>query len=47
MYLYKQSRVVPTQDLKAKTAQYILGCKRTIQTEKQELAQKKLKGRIP
>ena len=47
MYLYKQSRVVPTQDLKAKTAQYILGCKRTIQTEKQELAQKITEGKDP
>ena len=40
MYLYKRTGVVPTQDLKAKMAQYISGCNRTIQTEKQELSQK-------
>ena len=34
IYLYKRAGVVPTQDLKAKMAQYIAGCKRTIQTEK-------------
>ena len=36
-----------TQDLKAKIAQYIEGCKRTIQTEKQELAQKITEGKDP
>ena len=40
MYLDKRAGVVPTQDLKAKMDHYIAGCKRTIQTEKQELAQK-------
>ena len=40
MYLYKRAGVVPTQDLKSKMAQYIVECKSTIQTKKQELAQK-------
>ena len=40
MYLYKRALVVPTQDLNAKMAQYIAGCKQTIQTEKKELAPK-------
>jgi len=39
--------VVPNQDLKAKMAQYIAGCKRTIQIEKQELAQKITEGKDP
>ena len=47
MYLYKRSGVVPTQDLKAKMSQYIVGCQRTIQTERQELAQKITKGKDP
>ena len=47
MYLYTRAVVVPTQDLKANMAQYISGCKRTIQTEKQELAQKKTEGKDP
>ena len=40
MYLYKRSGVVPTQDLKSNMDQYIAGIKRTIQTLKQDLAQK-------
>ena len=40
MYLYKRAGVVPTKDLKSNMDQYITGCKRTIQTERQELAQK-------
>ena len=38
---------MPTQDLKANIAQYIAGFKRTIQTEKQELAQKITEGKDP
>ena len=40
MYLYKRDGVVPTQYLKSKMAQYIAGCKRTIQTEKQDRGKK-------
>ena len=47
MYLYKRAGVVPTQDLKSKMDQYIAGCKRKIQTEKQELAQKITEGKDP
>lgn len=47
MYLFKRAGVVPNQDLKAKMAQYIAGCKRTIQIEKQELAQKITEGKDP
>ena len=47
MYLYKRAGVLQTQDLKANMAQYIAGCKRTIQTEKKELAQKITEGKDP
>ena len=47
MYLYKRAGVVPTQDSKAKMAQYIAECKRTIETEKKELAQKITEGKDP
>ena len=48
MYLYKRAGVVANEDLKAKMAQFIAGCKRrTIQTEKQELAQKISEGKEP
>ena len=47
MYLYKRAGVVTNEDLKAKMAHFIVGCKRTIQTEKQELAQKISEGKEP
>ena len=47
IYLYKRAGVLPAQDLKANMAQYIAGCKRTIQTEKKELAQKITEGKDP